>query len=241
METISPGDGLKKVGGLNISGTYAESGSGILNIDIDGTVAGTKYDVLNISGAATFGGTINIDLLTGFKPVVGMTWDVLNYSSETGSFTTIDLPTAPTGDHYVFTCGATECSLSLDSGAAGALNSVSAFPARRVSRALGDTSTVSTHEPVVILSRATCFATRMIGSASCGDETSASHGSDLHEVASAGTELNAAHNNVMVATSSVSSGRRGTLHEAPASAMAMARIYVCGYLPSTVRETMGCD
>ena len=97
--TINPGDGLKKVGGLNIVGTYAESGNGVLNIDLDGNnLPGTKYDVLNISGAATLGGTINIDLVTGYKPPVGVTWDVLNYSSESGSFTTVNLPTAPSGD-----------------------------------------------------------------------------------------------------------------------------------------------
>jgi len=54
--TLNPGDGLKKIGDVNITGSYTESGAGILNIDLDGITAGTKYDVLNISGAATLGG-----------------------------------------------------------------------------------------------------------------------------------------------------------------------------------------
>ena len=282
--TLNPGDGLKKIGDLNITGTFAESGAGILNIDLDGIVANTKYDVLNVSGAAALGGTINIDLLTGFTPIVGDTWDVLNYASETGSFTTVNLPTAPTGDHYVFACGATDCTLTLDSGAAAASSAtaavaagtVSASPARRVSRSLGAVASASnTHEPLAILSLATCSAARMLVSISCGERSAGtlSHGNELHAVASAGSglgavhnnvmpassrsalgsvhnnvmpattspSLGAAHNNVMVATRSISSARGGASNEPSASASAMARLYVCAYLPSSMARTMGCS
>ena len=51
----------------------------------------------------------------------------------------------------------------------------------------------------------------------------------------------AVHNNIMVATRSISSGRGGASHETSASASAMARLYVCAYLPSTVGHTMGCN
>ena len=272
--TLNPGDGLKKIGDLNITGTYTESGAGILNIDLDGTVANTKYDVLNVSGAAALGGTINIDLLTGFTPIVGDTWDVLNYASETGSFTTVNLPTAPTGDHYVFTCGATDCTLTLDSGAAAAnsattgtvaTGTISASPARRVSRNLGTVASLSNnHEPLAILSLATCSAARMLVSISCGERSAAtlSHGNELHSVASVGSGLatvhnnvahnnvmaastgsvaSAVHNNVMVATRSISASRGGSSNESSASVSAMARLYVCAYLPSSVARTMGCS
>ena len=208
-------------------------------------MAGTKYDVLNVSGAAALGGTIDFVLNSAFKPVVGDTWDVLNYASETGSFTNVELPTAPTGDHYSFTCGTTDCVLSLLSGPGSASASsgvVSGSPAKAVSRG-SLTSAATTHEPTAILSRATCFAARMIGSA-CGDKastTTVSHSGDFHEVASTHSELNSAHNNVMVATRSISSGRGGASHETSASASALARLYVCAYLPSTVGHTMGCN
>ena len=222
--TLNPGDGIKKIGNLNITGTYTESGAGILNIDLDGTVANTKYDVLNVSGAAALGGTITIDLITGFNPVVGNTWDVLNYASETGSFTTVNLPTAPTGDHYVFACGATDCTLTLDSGAAAAnsataaaTGTVSASPARRVSRNLGAVASASnTHEPLAILSLATCSAARMLVSIPCGERAAATlaHGNELHSVASVGSGLGTAHNNVahnnVMATSTRSAA--GAMH-----------------------------
>jgi fibronectin-binding autotransporter adhesin len=244
--TINPGDGVKKAGKLNISGTYTQSGSGILNIDLDGTTAGTNYDVLDISGAATLGGTLDVDAIGTYKPTAGQQYDILDYSSVSGAFTSVDC-TFSNGDGCTIAYDGTEAVLTI-TAAPGAANSsasgaVSATPAHRVSRTFGDASAANAHEPVAILSRATCFAARMIGSA-CGDKASAatvSRGSDLHEVASAHTELNSAHNNVMVATRSISSGHGGASHETSASASAMARLYVCAYLPSTVGHTMGCN
>jgi hypothetical protein len=243
--TLNPGNALHALGTIDISGTYAESGAGILNIDLDGIVAGTKYDVLNVSGAAALGGTLDVALVSGFKPVVGDTWDILNYASATGSFSDVILPTAPTGDTYVFNCGATDCTLTLEKTAgAAAAGTVTGSPAKAVSRgSLAGASAAGTHEPTAILSRVTCFAARMIGSA-CGDKASvatASHAGDVHEVASARTELDSAHNNVIVATRSISSGRGGASHETSASASGMARLYVCAYLSSTVGHTMGCN
>ncbi len=239
--TLNPGDGLNKIGVLTVDGSYTESGTGILNIDLDGTVAQTKYDVLDVAGVANLGGTINIDLVSGFKPVVGTVWDVLNYTSETGSFANVNLPTAPTGDHYVFTCGATDCTLTLDAGPSpAAKGTVSGAPATRVSRNMGAVTSASTHEPVAILSQATCFAARLFGSASCGKESGASvaTGGEMHATSAGG---GAVHNNIMVATRSISAARGGASRESSASAAAMARLYVCAYLPASVGHTMGCN
>jgi hypothetical protein len=45
----------------------------------------------------------------------------------------------------------------------------------------------------------------------------------------------------MVATRSMSSARGGASNESSASASAMARLYVCAYLPSSMARTMGCS
>jgi fibronectin-binding autotransporter adhesin len=245
--TINPGDGVKKAGKLNISGTYTQSGSGILNIDLDGTTAGTNYDVLDISGAATLGGTLDVDAIGTYKPTAGQQYDILDYGSVSGAFTTVDC-TFSNGDGCTIAYDGSEAVLTITAapGAASspAKGAVSATPAHRVSRIFADTPAANTHEATAILSPATCFAARMIGSASCGDKASvvtAAHGSGPHEVASARTELNSAHNNVMVATRTISSARGGASHETSASASAMARLYVCAYLPSTVGHTMGCN
>jgi fibronectin-binding autotransporter adhesin len=216
-------------------GSYTQGSGGTLTINLDGTTAGTNYYALNISGAATLAGTL--DLSTGFTPVVGDTWDILNYTSETGSFATVDLPTAPTGDHYVFSCGAKDCTLTLDSGpgaasSSGAQGTVSASPAKRVSRGfVASTSSGGTQQPVAILSRASCSGARLEASDSCGADAMARGGS-------AGGEV---HNNIMAATRSIPLERGGASRESSASSAQMARLYVCAYLPISVAHSMGCN
>jgi hypothetical protein len=99
----------------------------------------------------------------------------------------------------------------------------------------------------------------MLVSIPCGESAAAtlSHGNELHAVASAGSGLGTVHNNVMpvsasptsgtvhnnvmVATRSMSSARGGASNEPTASASAMARLYVCAYMPSTLAHTIGCN
>jgi fibronectin-binding autotransporter adhesin len=225
-------------------GSYTQGSGGTLDINLDGTTAGTNYYALNISGAATLGGTL--ELTTGFTPTVGETWDILNYASETGSFATVDLPTAPTGDHYVFSCGVKDCTLTLDSGAAvvsATQHGVSGSPAKRVWRGFPtNTSSASTQQPVAILSRATCFEGRSLASASCGMELNArgASGGDARALA-AGSTGGEVHNNVMAATRSVSLEGGGASRESSASNAEIARLYVCAYLPLSVARSMGCD
>jgi hypothetical protein len=233
--TLNPGDGLKKIGVLNITGTYAESGTGILNIDLDGNTSG-KFDVLNISGAATLGGTLDVDNVTGFNPTVGQQFDIVNYGSETGAFT-VDC-TFSNGDTCSVTYNSTDAVLTIDAPAAK--SAVSGAPATRVSRNAGAVTSTTTHEPSAILSRATCFAARFIGSQSCGKESGATikTGGELH-AASVGSD--SAHNNIMFRERSVSPARGGASQESSASAAAMARLYVCAYLPSSSGHYMGCN
>jgi len=230
-------------GKLTLS-TYTEGSAGTLKINLDGIKADTNYYALNISGVATLSGTL--DLTTGFTPVVGDTWDILNYKSETGSFAIVNLPTAPTGDHYVFNCGATDCTLTLDSGPVAdptEKGAVSASPARPASRGLlAGASSAGAQQPAAILSRATCFAARFLESASCGTEVIARRprAGETHQSRSgnAGAEV---HNNVMRADRSSSLAGAGASHESSASAAEMARLYVCAYLPASVAHTMGCN
>jgi hypothetical protein len=215
--TLNPGDGIDRVGVLNIAGNYTESGAAVLNIDLSFASPPT-HDVLNISGTAILGGTLSIDSINNiFGPTLGQTLDILNYSSETGSFSTVNLPKAPTGDHWTFACGATDCTITLNSGPAPAKNGL------------------------VNNSLAACFSGRLLRApAPCRSEPVATVG-NMHAVASASAGLGTVHNNIMVATRAISTARGGGSHESSASAAAMARLYVCAYLPSNVAHTMGCN
>jgi len=244
---LNPGDGLNKAGDLNIAGTYAESGTGILNMDLGGTIPDTKYDVLNISGTASLGGTLNVDLISGFKPTVGQTFDIMNYTSETGTFTTLNLPKLTGGDTWSISYNATGVVLTVDGpGAAPATpGMLSGVPAKRVSRGLmAGTVADGGDEPVAILSRAACFGARMLmASAACGSETLATvaSGGERRATATAGIGSGVVHNNIMVATRSMSDARGGAGRESSASTTAMARLYVCAYFPSSVARTIGCN
>jgi hypothetical protein len=111
---ISPGDGVKKIGTLNINGTYMQASTASALFDLGGLTAG-KFDVLNITGAATLSGKLIVDLVNGFLPIAGDNFDIMNYASETGMFSSETLPVI-TGDHWLVTIGATDVLLQLLAG-----------------------------------------------------------------------------------------------------------------------------
>jgi hypothetical protein len=111
---ISPGDGIMKVGELTINGMYAQGATASALIDLGGTGSG-KFDVVNISKAAALNGRLIVDLVNGFNPVTGNSFDIMNYASESGAFSSETLPTV-TGDHWLVTIGATDVLLQLLAG-----------------------------------------------------------------------------------------------------------------------------
>jgi len=206
---------------------------------LGGTTAGTQYDVLNITSTATLGGALNVDLINGFNLTVGETFDIMDYSSETGTFATLNLPKLTGGDTWSISYNATDVVLTVEAPAA-AQGAVSGGPATRVWGAAGAITSASTHEPVAILLRVTCLAARLFGSTACGKEsgTTVATGHEVHAESAGGGSV---HNNVMVATRSISAASGGASHESSTSATAMATLYVCAYLPSTVGRAMGCN
>jgi hypothetical protein len=89
------------------TGAYTQNSTGALDISIAGTTAGTKYDQLNISSTAALNGTLNVSLLNGFIPTVGSTFDILNYTSETGTFSTINGLSINSSEHFTLTVNST--------------------------------------------------------------------------------------------------------------------------------------
>ena len=99
------GDGLVtfNTGGLSNAGTIApglspgiltvqnvtQSQSGIVDIEIGGLAAGTAYDRLAVTNV-TLDGTLNLTLNGGFVPSLGDVFDVMTWTSHTGTFPTIN-------------------------------------------------------------------------------------------------------------------------------------------------------
>ncbi|HXS94679.1 MAG TPA: hypothetical protein VN736_08745 [Candidatus Limnocylindrales bacterium] len=110
LGTLSPGDG--GVGATTINGAYSQSG--FLDADIAGLGVN---DFVDISGAATLGGTLFVDLLNGFVPAAGNSFHLMSYASRTGVFNTIDAPALSAGEFWQPVYGTTDFYLTIASGA----------------------------------------------------------------------------------------------------------------------------
>jgi alpha-galactosidase len=90
LATVSPGEspGILTVGKMVFSNASA------LNIEIGGVDYETAYDVLNSTDTISLlsGSTLNVSLINSFKPALGETFDVLNFKSISGVFSSVNLP-----------------------------------------------------------------------------------------------------------------------------------------------------
>lgn len=87
---VSPGDAP---GIITINGNYLQAASAQLTIGLGGTTVGTQYDQLDVLGAATWNGTLDVVTLNNFVPSFGQSFDLFTVGSESGNFSTINLPT----------------------------------------------------------------------------------------------------------------------------------------------------
>ncbi len=97
---VTVGDSSTQPGKLAITGSYAQSASGALNVSVGGTAAGMQYSQLVISGAANLGGTLNITLADGFVPAIGDTFTILMAGSATGQFTAVNGTVIDSNEHF---------------------------------------------------------------------------------------------------------------------------------------------
>jgi hypothetical protein len=74
---VSPG---ASVGTLTIHGTYTQTVSGRLRIEVGGT-GDTQYDRLVVTGDVTLGGILELTLVNGFTPVANNTFQPLTYGA----------------------------------------------------------------------------------------------------------------------------------------------------------------
>jgi hypothetical protein len=89
--TISIGAGDK----LGVNGTFTQTSSGTLAVQLGGPPASGLYGALSATGAATLAGTLQATLVNGYTPAVSDGFNVLTYPSVAGTFTTYQLPSGP--------------------------------------------------------------------------------------------------------------------------------------------------
>jgi len=124
--TITPGDPSSATGILTDKGAYTQNSAGVLDINIGGTTAGTQFDQLTISGAASLNGALNVAEIDGFAPTVGQTFDIINFASEAGPFSSCNghsggtTCTINSTEHFLVEYNATNVTLKVVAGASPA-------------------------------------------------------------------------------------------------------------------------
>jgi hypothetical protein len=114
--SINPGIASTATGILKETGPYAQN-SGTLNININGKTAGTQYDQFNPT-TASLSGTLNISRLGSFVPTIGSTFKIMNFSSETGTFSTVNGTAINSSEHFTVTYQSTDVLLAVVAGTA---------------------------------------------------------------------------------------------------------------------------
>jgi T5SS/PEP-CTERM-associated repeat protein len=86
---LSPGN---SPGAVNFAGDVVLGPEATLQIELGGTSAGTQYDQINVTGELMLDGTLEVSLINGFTPSAGQTFDILNWGSLAGAFSSFVLP-----------------------------------------------------------------------------------------------------------------------------------------------------
>lgn len=92
--TLSPGS---SPGTITIDGNFTQESTGTLAIELGGTTPNTQHDQLVVTGEAALDGTLDVSLIDEFSPSLGESFSILTYTSHTGSFDTLNLPTLGLG------------------------------------------------------------------------------------------------------------------------------------------------
>ncbi|HEX3599567.1 MAG TPA: PEP-CTERM sorting domain-containing protein, partial [Lacipirellulaceae bacterium] len=87
---LSPGNSPAT---MTMSGGATLVGGTSLSMELGGATAGTQYDQLHVGGELSIGGILAVSLINGFVPAVGSSFDLLDWGTLSGTFSTLSLPT----------------------------------------------------------------------------------------------------------------------------------------------------
>jgi hypothetical protein len=87
---------------INAATTFSQTSTGTLTVQLGAPAASLLYGTLTAGGAATFGGTFKAVLVNGYSPTLSDSFTLLNYASQTGAFSSTQLPS---GASYAFQPG----------------------------------------------------------------------------------------------------------------------------------------
>ena len=71
---------------VNFGGNLTLGATATYHMELGGTTIGMQYDSVAVSGAATVGGNLSVELINGFHPSLGQQFTALTFGSESGDF-----------------------------------------------------------------------------------------------------------------------------------------------------------
>jgi hypothetical protein len=89
---IGAGQAVGEAGSLVIDGTFMQSNTASMLVEIGGSEQGVTYDLISALDDANLGGTLEVSLLGGFAPSMGETFDILTAVTVTGEFDNLIFP-----------------------------------------------------------------------------------------------------------------------------------------------------
>ena len=91
---LSPGNGP---GRMTVTGDFDLGAEATLLLEVAGTIDGSQFDVLDVGGHAAVDGTLQMALLSGFRPTVGDRFNLVDFGSLSGTFAQILVPDLTAG------------------------------------------------------------------------------------------------------------------------------------------------
>jgi autotransporter-associated beta strand protein len=91
---FAPGNspGIATAASVVFDNTSVASSGPVLMMELAGTSPGTQYDQLHVTGKLSLGGTLTVSLLSNFTPALGKSFDLLDWGTLVGTFSSVQLP-----------------------------------------------------------------------------------------------------------------------------------------------------
>ncbi len=113
--TIIPAASSKTTGKLTITGTYTQVAPGAFDANIASALAG-QFNVLKVVGTANIAGTLNIQLLNSFVPLVGATFQILTAQQVNGTFARVNGTSINSNEHFTVSYNSNNVTLNVVAG-----------------------------------------------------------------------------------------------------------------------------
>lgn len=89
-------------GSVTVNGDVVFGASNEALFEIGGLLQGTQYDHLTVNGKLTFGGVLNISFIDGFTAKAGDSFDLLDWTTSSGTFSSINTQNAVLGSGLIW-------------------------------------------------------------------------------------------------------------------------------------------